>query len=44
MATPFNFKLNIFVFPFPYGRAAGVDVKMVDWSRWEKVYIFTLTR
>lgn len=40
MATPFNSVLPSFVCPFPHPQASGVDVHLVDWTRWSAVYIF----
>lgn len=40
MATPFNTLLPTFVSPFPHPLAAGVDVHLVDWTRWSSLYLF----
>ena len=40
MATPFNRQVRRFISPFEHNQSSGVDVRMTNWVKWEKVYIF----
>ena len=40
MATPYNNVLPAFVSPINHPKALGVDVRMLDWDKWESIYIF----
>lgn len=42
MATPFNGQVRRFIPPFTHEVATGVDVRMMDWKMWNKVYILPL--
>ena len=40
MATPYNNKLPTFVSHFLHHLAFAVDARMVDWNKWDKLYVF----
>ena len=39
-ATSLNHKLITFVFPCPDQTAVAVDAMMIEWSKWEYIYLF----